>query len=135
MTLFKTNVVGTAEATNVFLPLLRKRGKEHTKKILNMSSILASLTIRGPDLSNDTVAYSVSKTALNMLTRLQANELGGENFIVYAAHPGWVATEMGGDKAPVQPVDSIKGLLTVLDKLELSDNGKFIDFEGKYLPW
>jgi NAD(P)-dependent dehydrogenase (short-subunit alcohol dehydrogenase family) len=133
--LFKTNVIGTVDATNTFLPLLRKRGKENTKKILNMSSILGSLAIREPGFPNGKAPYSVSKTALNMITRLQANELAEENFIVYSAHPGWVATDMGGENAPVKPVDSIKGMLAVLDKLESKDNGNFIDFEGKHLPW
>lgn len=127
--------MGTVEVTSAFLPLLRKRGKEHVKKILNMSSILGSLTIREAVIPDNSTAYSVSKTALNMVTRLQAHELAEENFIVYSAHPGWVATEMGGENAPVHPVDSIKGMLAVLDKLEPKDNGKFIDFEGKNLPW
>lgn len=41
-------------------------------------------------------AYSVSKVALNALTRILAKELEGSGMLVNAISPGWVRTRMGG---------------------------------------
>jgi NAD(P)-dependent dehydrogenase (short-subunit alcohol dehydrogenase family) len=136
MKVFETNVVGVTEVTQAFLPLLRKRGQDKVKKILNMSSILASITDIGEINSTGRgPAYSVSKAALNMVTRMTANQLAKENFIIYAAHPGWVKTDMGGENAPVEPHDSIAGMLRTIDNLTPEQNGGFIDFQGKELKW
>lgn len=133
---FETNVCGTSDVTQAFLPLLRKRGKENTKKIMNMSSIIGSITDIGmANPANRMPALSVSKAALNMVTKMTANQLAKENFIVYASHPGWVKTDFGGKSAPVEPKDSIAGMLKVLEKLTSKDNGAFIDFKGKRLRW
>lgn len=45
-------------------------------------------------------AYSVSKAALNALTRILATELSPRRIRVNATCPGWVRTDMGGRGAP-----------------------------------
>ncbi|KAI8375068.1 4-dihydrotrisporin dehydrogenase [Choanephora cucurbitarum] len=128
-----TNVVGVNEATKAFVPLLRKGS---TKKILNMSSILGSIEL--VDTGNGDsfgVPYGVSKAALNMLTKSTAMTLANEGFIVYASHPGWVQTDMGGKQAPLTTEDSIRGQLSIIDRLSAEDNGKYMDYQGKALPW
>lgn len=45
-------------------------------------------------------AYSVSKAALNALTRILARELADKGHRVNAVCPGWVRTRMGGVSAP-----------------------------------
>ncbi|RCI06156.1 hypothetical protein CU098_013748, partial [Rhizopus stolonifer] len=133
LTKFKTNMLGAANVTTAFLPLMRKA---ETRKILNMSSVLASIQSRGPDNQIKTaVAFSVSKAGLNMFTRLTASQLAEEKFIVYASHPGWVKTDFGGIKAPMSSERSVKAQLEVLAKLKLEDNGKFLDYRGREIPW
>ncbi|KAI8382342.1 4-dihydrotrisporin dehydrogenase [Blakeslea trispora] len=130
---FRTNTLGAANVTNAFLPLLRQG---ETRKIMNMSTVLASIQSRGPDNKiKSAVAFSVSKAALNMLTRLTASQLASEDFIVYASHPGWVKTDFGGINATMSPERSVKAQLQVLENLKLEDNGKFLDFRGKEIPW
>ena len=45
-------------------------------------------------------AYSVSKVAMNALTRILARQLEGSRILVNAISPGWVRTRMGGRLAP-----------------------------------
>ena len=45
-------------------------------------------------------AYSVSKTALNAVTRQLASALKKQRIAVNSVCPGWVKTDMGGDAAP-----------------------------------
>lgn len=135
-TIFQTNVVGVSNVTKEFLPLLRKRGQDNVKKILNISSILGSIElINQVSPAGSQPSYNISKAALNMYVKLLSNNLSKENFIVYSSHPGWVKTDMGGDSAPVEIKDSITGQLAKLESATAKDNGGFFDFEGKTLPW
>ncbi|KAL9549046.1 hypothetical protein MBANPS3_005410 [Mucor bainieri] len=135
-TLFQTNVVGVSNVTKELLPLLRLRGKDHVKKILNMSSIMGSIElVNQVTPKNGQPACSISKAALNMYTKMLANNLAKENFIVYASYPGWCATDLGGKNAPMKVKDSIVGQLAKLDSATAKDNGGFFDFRGKSLPW
>ncbi|KAI8991375.1 hypothetical protein BDF20DRAFT_967463 [Mycotypha africana] len=135
MSTFNTNVVSIARNISFFLPLLQKRGKDHVKKILNISSEFGSLHHRETSGANNMAAYGVSKAALNMMTEIVANELKNDNFVVYLGHPGWVATDMGGKDAALQPQDSVRGLLKVLNDVTVKDNGKFYDWQGKEMKW
>ena len=44
--------------------------------------------------------YSLSKAALNALTRQLAAAARGRDVLVNAVDPGWVRTDMGGRSAP-----------------------------------
>ncbi|KAI9271792.1 4-dihydrotrisporin dehydrogenase [Phascolomyces articulosus] len=126
---FETNVIGTSNITLALLPLLRKR---NTRYIINIASIMASIE---NTTTGTATSYRVSKTGLNMLTRMMACEFGEESFTVLALHPGWVRTKMGTKHAPVSPEDSISGMLSVIDNLSKEKNGKYISYEGNEIPW
>ncbi|GAB5586684.1 hypothetical protein Unana1_01584 [Umbelopsis nana] len=127
---FKTNVVGTALVTQRFLPLLKKKTE---RKIFNISSILGSIALTTSPGSIS--PYNVSKAAENMYTKELAEDLRSENFTILAIHPGWVQTDMGGKAAPLQPHQSISGMLSVFDEATAKDTGSFKDYTGKTLPW
>ena len=57
------------------------------------------------------------------------------NFITIVMHPGWVKTRMGGAGAPVEPKDSVAGMIEVIDALNTEDNGAFLDYHGNTIPW
>src|SRR5437016_1508690 len=61
-----------------------------------VSSYLASLEAGETKRSGWPSAYSVSKVALNALTRILARELSPRGIRVNAVCPGWVRTDMGG---------------------------------------
>ena len=49
-------------------------------------------------------AYGTSKIGVTALTKIQARQMAGkEDILVNACCPGWVKTDMAGDKAPLTP--------------------------------
>ncbi len=79
-------------------------------------------------------AYSVSKVALNALTRILAGELEGTEKAVNAVCPGWVRTGMGGKFAP-RGVK--KGAHTIVWAATLPAGGPSGAFlrDRKEIPW
>lgn len=56
--------------------------------------------------------------------------------VVLAVHPGWVKTDMGGKQTAALTVDeSVGGLLNTISKATLAESGKFVDQNGKDLPY
>ncbi|OOC42632.1 SDR family oxidoreductase [Thermosipho sp. 1074] len=122
---FKVNTLGALFLTEA----LYKRGRlRRGGKVVNISSVLGSIELTSGTTS---FSYSLSKAALNMVTKLLSDKLKGISVI--SVHPGWVKTEMGGKEAPVSPNDSAKGILNVIE--EINDTGIFVDYTGKLLPW
>ena len=122
------NAVGTLRVTRALLPRLRE-GKG--KKIVNLTSKLGSIA----EATGGRYAYRLSKAALNMATKLLAEDLRGEGFRTVALHPGWVQTRMGGTTAPVPPEQSVRGMLRIIDGLTAEQSGRTFDFQGRDLPW
>ncbi len=122
----ETNTFGPWRMCQAFIPLLRQ--SKHGR-IVNVSSGAGSLT----SMSGGTPAYSVSKVALNALTRMLADELRGTGILVNSVCPGWVATEMGG--AGGRPVED--GAAGVVWAATLPDDGPTGGFfrDGKPLFW
>jgi NAD(P)-dependent dehydrogenase (short-subunit alcohol dehydrogenase family) len=102
--------------------------------VLNLSSWLGSLEGAARQ-GRSNIAYGMSKAALNMLTRRLAAELADQGTIVVSMSPGWVATDMGGPSAPLEPPESVKGMLNVLDALTPAQSGLFLDHAGAVMPW
>ena len=100
--------------------------------VVNLSSGLGSIA---GATSRGNVAYGMSKAALNMLTRHLAAELAGQGTVVVAMSPGWVATDMGGPQAALQPAESVRGILNVVGALTPARSGAFLDHTGATLPW
>lgn len=122
----ETNLLGAWRTTQAFLPLLRR--SPHPR-IVNVSSETGSIS----QMTGGAPAYSVSKAALNALTRLLAGELRGERILVNAVCPGWTATDMGaGGGRPVE-----EGAASVVWAALLPDDGPTGGFyrDGRPLPW
>ena len=126
---YRTNVAGPALLTRALLPLLR-HGRR--KIIAHVSSSLGSLAISPGGFS---YAYCSSKAALNMLTVLMHRELSGDGFTVLSLDPGWNRTDMGGAEAPLDPTDTVAGLIALLERVGPADSGKFIGYDGQPRPW
>ncbi len=66
------------------------------------------------------VAYRISKTALNAVTRIFAHEVQGKNILINSVHPGWVKTDMDG---PTVPKSIEEGVETMIWAATLPDSG------------
>jgi NAD(P)-dependent dehydrogenase (short-subunit alcohol dehydrogenase family) len=88
----ETNLYGAWRLTQAALPLMRRSGYG---RIVNLSSGMGQLS----DMGGHAPAYRISKTGLNVLTRMLTAELGDENILVNSCCPGWVRTDMGGPHA------------------------------------
>ncbi|HLG87180.1 MAG TPA: SDR family oxidoreductase [Alphaproteobacteria bacterium] len=79
--------------------------------------------------------YRSSKAALNMVGRSLSIDLKAWGIIVVLLHPGWAHTDMGGPRAPVDPVESIAGLRRVLARVTPESSGRFLAWDGREMPW
>jgi NAD(P)-dependent dehydrogenase (short-subunit alcohol dehydrogenase family) len=122
----ETNLLGAWRVTEAVLPLLRE---SPAGRIVNVSSGAGAITGMG----GGTPAYSVSKAALNALTRILAAELRGEGILVNAVCPGWVATDMGGSGG--RPVAD--GAAGIVWAATLPDDGPTSGFfrDGRPIDW
>jgi NAD(P)-dependent dehydrogenase (short-subunit alcohol dehydrogenase family) len=122
----ETNLMGAWRTAQACLPLLRR---SDGARIVNVSSGAGSLAGMGAGAP----AYSVSKAALNALTRILAAELRGERILVNAVCPGWVATDMGGPGG--RPLAD--GAASVLWAVLLPDDGPTGGFfrDGRPVEW
>ncbi len=125
---FDVNSLGPMRVTQALLDnVLASR----QKRIVQISSIMGSIEKNW----GGQFGYRASKTALNMFNSSLALELKKSGITTVVLHPGWVKTDMGGPSAQVETVDSVAGLVKVIESLELADTGRFIDYQGKALPW
>lgn len=88
----ETNIYGAYRLCQAFIPIMCEQGYG---RVVNVSSGMGQLS----DMSGYSPAYRMSKTALNALTRIFADEAHACNVLVNAVCPGWVRTDMGGANA------------------------------------
>ncbi len=118
-----TNLFGAWRMAQAFAPHLRASARG---RLVNVSSGAGAITGMGAG----TPAYTISKLALNGLTRMLAAELNG--VLVNAVCPGWTATDMGGGGRPVA-----EGARSVVWACLLDDDGPTGGFfrDGRPLDW
>lgn len=127
---FRVNAAGPHLVTRAFAPLLRSTPENAT--VVNVTSTWGALAHAGADGWH---SYRASKAALNMLTRVQAEELQPDGVIVIAMEPGWVRTDMGGSGARITPEESVSGMLDVVAHLNMDDTNRFLDYRGREKAW
>ena len=123
---FEVNALGPLKIALAFRKFLRKGSF-----LINVSSRMGSI---GDNGSGRDYGYRMSKAAQNMLTCTLARDLLREGVIVIAIHPGIVATKMTGHSGAL-PDEVANDIKNVVDKLTISDSGKFLDRYGAEIPW
>jgi NAD(P)-dependent dehydrogenase (short-subunit alcohol dehydrogenase family) len=113
---FETNVYGPLLLCQAVVPGMIERGYG---RIVNLSSGAGQLS----SMDDYAPTYSMSKTAINAITRLVAGAVKNahaRNVLVNSVDPGWVRTDMGGPQARRSPA---KGAETAVWLATLPDNG------------
>lgn len=100
--------------------------------IINMSSILGSIS---SNVEGGLYPYRASKTGLNACTKSMSIDLKDNNILCIALHPGWVRTELGGPKAPLDVETATQKIVETLYNLSEQNNGTLVQYNGKTLPW
>lgn len=108
------------------------RVAEAQGKLVAISTRMGSIADNN---SGGYLAYRSSKTALNMAWRNLAIETRSKGVIATMLHPGWVRTRMGGQSAPLEPEESIRGMRRVIAGLTAADSGEFFQWDGQLVPW
>ncbi len=122
-----TNVYGPLLMCQALIPLMKKN---NYGRIVNVSSGLGQLT----DMQGGYPAYRLSKTALNVLTRMFSHELKEFNILVNSMSPGWVKTQMGGPQAPLSVEEGADTAIWLATAPDSGPTGKFFK-ERKEMAW
>lgn len=124
METFNINTVGVLRVCKAITPFMQPNSR-----IINISSGMGQLEGMG----TGSLAYRLSKTALNAMTIVLSQELMAKKIKVNAICPGWVQTDMGGYDAALTVQESVESI----KKFALDGNfpsGKFLR-HGEVLPW
>lgn len=120
------NALGAWRTIRAALPAMNDAGYG---RIVNVSSGMGQLS----DMNGGAAAYRISKTALNAVTRIAANEAKG-NVLVNSVCPGWVRTDMGGSGAPRGLDEGARGIVWAATLPPGGPNGGFFR-DGEAIAW
>ena len=144
----RINAIGPLLLAQALAPLLRDRDRP-VDSSENVAGTGAAAASGCPDIANlssqlgsiagvtrfGAPSYAISKAAQNMASAQLAQALAARGIVVLALHPGWVQTDMGGEKAPDAPADVVAGMLRLIDAATPAQSGGFFDWRGERLPW
>jgi NAD(P)-dependent dehydrogenase (short-subunit alcohol dehydrogenase family) len=126
-TSLETNTYGPIRIIQKFMPLLKK---SKAGRIVNVSSGMGQLA----EMNGGSPAYRLSKTALNAVTRIAADELKSQHILVNSVCPGWVKTDMGGPEAELTPPEGADTIVWLATLPEGGPTGGFYR-ERKPIAW
>ena len=125
LTTFRVNTLGPILVIQNLLPLLNKNGR-----IINVSSGLGAFS----EMSSYAPTYSISKTALNAVTKQFSFSLEEKSISVNSVSPGWVKTDMGGSNATRSVEKGAETIVWLAEEAPHNLTGKFFR-DKKELDW
>jgi len=153
-TVFRTNVIGAMLTLQTFDDFVTS---SPTRLFAVISSRLGSIT--NALESGGMPSYRMSKAAINSFAATFINEplISSAKCKILCIHPGWVQTDMGGERAPLtieQSVQGIENLLSIAGNVQHSISQKtelpayqqyhellskqncvFTSYDGELLEW
>jgi 3-oxoacyl-[acyl-carrier protein] reductase len=111
---FEVNVVALTRLCDRLLPPMLKRG---WGRIVNVTSGIENI--------RELLPYSMSKAAVDRYVRDVTPSLEGTGVIMSLLDPGWLRTDLGGDKAPNAVETCRPGVLVPLLLDDGAPSGKF----------
>ncbi len=111
---YRVNVIGVIFGTNAFLPLIRAGSM---KKVITLATGMADLDLTNELDVTSAAAYSISKTATNMVVaKYNASYGKSEGILFLALSPGMVDTGMNGDAETEQAQKGMQKMITSFAK-------------------
>ncbi|PIO65798.1 putative C-factor [Teladorsagia circumcincta] len=141
---FDVNAASVAVLTQTFLPLLRKAASQMESEefspdraaILNISSGVASISTNTSGSGKfGSLAYRMSKSALNALMKTMSIDLESEHILIVSFCPGWVKTDMGGPNATITVDESVEALVSSFAKLNKEHHGGYFRRTLEPIPY
>ena len=127
--IFQVNVIGTLRLILAMLPLIAA-GTE--RKIVTLTSRWGSIS---ENSEGGKTPYRASKAALNAALHNLSIEVADSGIALLIITPGWVRTEMGGPDAPVSSKERAEDLVSLLPRLSAIHSGRFLNYDGREIPW
>lgn len=122
----EVNAYAPLAITRAVLPRMQSGGR-----VLAISSQMAWMGYA----KSDTIAYRMSKVALNKGVQAMATDLASRGIAVVAVDPGWVRTDMGGPAADRDPASVGREIIALADGLTLARTGRFLKTDGTERDW
>ena len=126
---FDVNTMGPMRVLEAFTEQL---ARSERKLVVTITSGMGSI---GDNTSGGSIPYRSSKTAVNMVMRSAAIDLGPRHITCVLLSPGWVKTDMGGPGARLTVQQSVSAMRGLIAKLRPDDSGKFFHYDGREYPW
>jgi len=123
----ETNLLGALHCCQAVLPVMRRQGYGRIVNVSSGRGSFSRLGAGGP-------SYRISKTALNALTVILADELKETNILVNAMTTGWVRTRLGGLKAPRSVAEGAETAVWLAMLPDGGPRGKFFKDREEF-PW
>jgi NAD(P)-dependent dehydrogenase (short-subunit alcohol dehydrogenase family) len=121
----ETNALGALLLCQALIPLMGGNGR-----VVNVSSGMGQLS----EMNGCCPGYRLSKTALNAVTRIFADELVGTGVKINAVCPGWVRTDMGGPGANLSVEEGAQGIVWAATLPDDGPSGGFFR-HGEPIAW
>ncbi|WP_420419604.1 SDR family oxidoreductase [Pacificispira sp.] len=125
---FRVNTIGPIRLARA---LMDNVARSDRKVLAFTTSRMGSIA----QLSSGAYAYRSSKTALNMAVSVLTKDVAPQGIMTVLLHPGWVQTDMGGGAADIDADTSAAGMKSIVEELDPSQSGKFLNYDGKEFPW
>jgi NAD(P)-dependent dehydrogenase (short-subunit alcohol dehydrogenase family) len=129
MEVLAVNVLGPVRLAECFADHVAASEK---KLIACVSSQMGSVALNG---SGRHYLYRSSKAGLNAAAKSLAIDLAPRGITVVILHPGWVKTDMGGADADLEIPEAVRSIVATLGRVNFAHSGRFLNFDGKELPW
>ncbi|WPX08467.1 SDR family NAD(P)-dependent oxidoreductase [Anaerocellum danielii] len=122
----EVNTIGTVIVMKHIYDIVRKDGKGI---MIFITSDAASITNTGSSFP----AYSISKAAANKAVIILKRTIG-DACRIYAMHPGWMKTDMGGEGAQIDPMESAQGIYDIIvGNVKIDKDVWYINYKGEQM--
>jgi NAD(P)-dependent dehydrogenase (short-subunit alcohol dehydrogenase family) len=138
---FSTNTLGPWFVTQAFRPLLLASASSASPaRVINVSTGMGSVALK-LDHSHwisglSALPYSVSKTALSMVTAQLVYDFKDEEVKVFTVCPGFTVSNLGEENSEANgarpTADAVRGLMGVVEGKRDDEAGKFLHEGGLY---